>query len=89
MMENEPAGGGATLSGCAERTPQRALDGKIEIGIVHHDLGVLAAELKRDALERLAAGSSNLSPTAAEPVNETNCTSGWRTSAAPTSSPRP
>ena len=43
FLHDDAAGRGAALSGGAERSPQRALDCQIEVGIVEHDHRVLAA----------------------------------------------
>ncbi len=51
LLHDHAAGCGAALSGSAKPTPQDAIHGKIEIGIVQNDDGVLAAHLQRAGLE--------------------------------------
>ena len=47
------------------------------------------ADASASAQKLVGTGLLAAGPTAAEPVNETSWTCGWRTRAAPTSSPRP
>src|SRR3954454_14967071 len=54
LVQNDPAGGGATLAGGAEGSPENALDSEVEVGVVENDHRVLAAHLERTVLE--AAG---------------------------------
>ena len=61
-MDDQSAGRRAALPGRAERAPERAFDGKIEIGIFHDDLRIFAAELQGNAFEILAAHRSDLAP---------------------------
>ena len=51
LVHDDAAGGGAALAGGAERAPQRAVEREIEIRVVEHDHGVLAAHLQRAGLE--------------------------------------
>ncbi len=51
LLQQDAAGGGAALAGGAEGAPERAVEREIEIGVVEHDHGVLAAHLKRHLLE--------------------------------------
>ena len=51
LVDDHAARGGAALAGRAERRPDDALDGEVEVGVVHHDDPVLAAELEVDVLE--------------------------------------
>src|SRR4051794_14857422 len=53
-MQNDSAGGSATLAGSAEGSPENALDCQVEIRIVENDHRVLAAHFQRTMLE--AAG---------------------------------
>ena len=55
-MDDDAAGRGAALAGGAERRPDDAVDGEIEVGVVHDDDPVLAAELQVDVLEVLGGG---------------------------------
>ena len=59
FADQDAAGGGAALAGGAERAPERAFDGKIEIGIVDDDHGILAAELERARLEAGGSGHAD------------------------------
>ena len=77
-VRDHAAGGGAALAGGAERAPEDAFDGQVEIGVVHDDDGVLAAHLERDALVQLRARRvATAMPVSVEPVNEISGTSGW------------
>ena len=51
LLEQDAAGGGAALAGGAEGSPERAVEGEIEVGVVHDDLRVFAAHFERDGLE--------------------------------------
>ena len=55
-VQDETTGGGAPLTGRAERAPEHAFEREVEIGVVHHDHGVLAAHLERQPLVHAAAG---------------------------------
>ena len=55
-LHDQARAGGAPLAGRAEAAPDRAVEHQIQVGVVHHDDGVLAAHLQRDALEVAAAG---------------------------------
>ena len=51
LLQQDAARRRASLPRRPERAPQRAIKREIEIGVVEHDLRVLAAHLKRDLLE--------------------------------------
>ncbi len=51
LLRDHAARGGAALAGSAERRPEDALDGEVEVGVVEHDDRVLAAELEVDVLQ--------------------------------------
>src|ERR1051326_7046718 len=51
FLHNDTAGGSAPLAAGAEAAPERSLYGEIEVGVVEHDDGVLAAHLQRAVLE--------------------------------------
>ena len=51
LVHDHAARGGAALARGAERRPDDPLDGEVEIGVVHDDDPVLAAELEMDVLE--------------------------------------
>ena len=50
FMNDQPRRRRAALAARAERSPNRAFDGVVDIGIVHHDDRVLAAHLEADDL---------------------------------------
>ena len=52
LLQQDAAGSRAALSGGAEGAPERAVQGQFQVGVVEHNLGVLAAHLQRDRLER-------------------------------------
>ncbi len=52
-VDDDAAGRRAALAGRAERRPDDAVHGEIEVGVVHDDDAVLAAELEVDVLEPL------------------------------------
>ena len=52
----------AALAGGAEAREQRALDREVEVGVVHHDHRVLAAELEARRLQVAAAERADLAP---------------------------
>ena len=56
FVHGDAAGGRAALAGGAEAAPDRAFDGEIEIGVVHHDDDVLAAHFEVALLESWRAG---------------------------------
>ena len=56
LVRDHAARRGAALAGGSERRPDDALDGQVEIRIVHDDDRVLAAELEVDVLEAVGAG---------------------------------
>src|SRR5439155_8183080 len=47
LVDDYAAGGGAALAGGAEPAPHGAVDGKVELGVVHDDDRVLPAHLER------------------------------------------
>jgi hypothetical protein len=59
-VHDHAAGGGAALTGRPERRPHDAVDGQVEVGVVHDDDGVLAAELEVDVLELVRARTHHL-----------------------------
>src|SRR5512134_97769 len=61
-VHDQPAGGGAALSGGAEGAPQDAVERQVQVGVVHHDHGVLAAHLERQPLVHPAAGLADPAP---------------------------
>src|SRR6267142_556617 len=56
FVNGDPAGGGAALTGGAETAPDGAVDGEVEIGVVHHYDDVLAAHLEAAMFEFRRAG---------------------------------
>ena len=63
LVQDDAAGGGAALAGGAEGSPERAVEGEVEVGVVEDDHGVLAAHLERAGLE---VGGGGLSDDAAD-----------------------
>ncbi len=55
-LDDDAARGGAALPGGAERRPEDAVDGEVEVGVVEDDDRVLAAELEVDVLEVVGGG---------------------------------
>ena len=53
LLHDDAAGRGAALAGGAERSPQRAFQRQLEVGVVEHDHRILAAQLQRAVLEGL------------------------------------
>jgi len=53
FLHDDAAGRGAALSGGAEGAPEAAFDGEVEVGVVEHDHGILAAEFERAMFEAL------------------------------------
>src|SRR4029077_40869 len=51
FLHDDATGRGATLTGRAEGAPQSAFDGKVEIGVIEDDHGVLAPQFKRAMFE--------------------------------------
>jgi hypothetical protein len=51
LVHDEAARRGAALPGRAEATPETALDGQLELRVIHDDDHVLAAHLEVDFLE--------------------------------------
>ena len=60
LVHDDPARRRAALAGCAERRPDDAVDGEVEVGVVHDDDRVLAAELEVDVLETLGGRLEHL-----------------------------
>ena len=56
LLDEEAAAGAAALALVEEEGEVRAFDGRVEIGVGEDDVGALAAELERDALEVRAGG---------------------------------
>ena len=70
--------------------PGAAAAAACEVGVGEHDVGRLAAQLERHALDRLAPRRPRSErPTSVEPVNATFATSGCSTSRAPAVEPGP
>ena len=69
-LHQEPVGADAGLSGVAILRDDRALDRRIEIGIVEHDERRVAAELERHLLDGAGALRHQQLPTSVDPVNE-------------------
>src|SRR5271157_858503 len=59
FLDDDAAGGGATLAGGAESAPEAALDGEVEVGVVEHDHGILAAECERAVFETLGRDAAD------------------------------
>src|SRR5580658_3530101 len=59
LLYSHAAGGRAALSGGAEAAPDRAFDGEVEIGIIHHDDDVFSAHFQMALLERRRAGHAD------------------------------
>ena len=59
FLHDDAAGRSAALAGGAERSPERAFDGEIEVGVVEHDHGILAAEFQRAMLETLGGDAAD------------------------------
>src|SRR5437762_2954003 len=51
LLNNYATGGGATLSGGAECAPQHSFQGKVKIGVIQNNDGVLPAHLQRARLK--------------------------------------
>ena len=86
-MHHDAARRRAALSGRAEASPQAALDGQLELRIVHDDDDVLAAHLEVDFLEAWRGVLIDEPPDRVEPVNDTTFTSSCVDSTVPTSGP--
>ena len=56
VLQDQAARGRAALAGGAERAPEHAVEREVEVGVVQHDLRVLAAHLERQALVHAPAG---------------------------------
>ncbi len=50
-LHENPARRSTALAGGAECTPERAVEGELEVGVVEDDLGVFAAHFEGDGLE--------------------------------------
>ena len=85
LLHEDAGAVGADLAGRVEIAEHGAADGAFDIGIVEDDHRRLAAELHRHMLDAGAGRGHTLRPVGTEPVSETLATSGWSTSAAPTS----
>ena len=59
LLHDDAAGRGAALPRGAERAPEPAFNGEIEIRIVEHDHRVLAAEFQRTVFEALRRGRAH------------------------------
>ena len=59
LVHGDAAGGGAALAGGAEAAPDGAVDGEIEVGVVHDDDDVLAAHFQMALFERGRAGGAD------------------------------
>src|SRR5580698_2105697 len=53
FLDDDATGCGAALAGGTESTPEAAFDGELEVGVVEHDHGILAAEFERTMFEAL------------------------------------
>ena len=62
FLNNHPAGGGATLPGCAECTPQYSFERQVNIGIVKDNDGIFSAHLQRTGLKAAGCFLSNHPP---------------------------
>ena len=51
LLKKDAAGGGAALACGSEGSPERAVEGELEVGVVEDDLRVLAAHFEGDGLE--------------------------------------
>ena len=77
LVDDHAARRGAALAGGAERRPDDPVGGEVEVGVVHDDDRVLAAELEVDALEVVrAAFACTATPVSREPVSVITGTSG-------------
>jgi hypothetical protein len=54
-LQNEATGCRASLAGCPECAPEHTVEGQVQIGVVQHDLGVLAPHLERQPFVHPAA----------------------------------
>ena len=66
-MDDDAAGRRAALAGRAERRPDDAVHGEVEVGVVHDDDPVLAAELEVDVLEPFGGGLEHRNARLARP----------------------
>ena len=62
VVDDRGAERGAALPRGAEAGEQRALDGEVEVGVLHHDHRVLAAQLQARRLQVAAAQRADLRP---------------------------
>ena len=60
LVDDDAARRRAALAGGAERRPDDAVDGEVEVGVVHDDDRVLAAELEVDVLQTLGGRLEHL-----------------------------
>src|SRR6266852_2871175 len=59
LLHDDATGRGAALAGGAESAPESAFDGEVEVGIVEHDHGVLAAEFQGTMLKGFGGGGAD------------------------------
>ena len=59
VVQDQAAGRRAALSRRPEGAPQHPVQRQVEIGVIHHDHGVLAAHLERQALVHPATGRAD------------------------------
>ena len=79
VLHQDAVGADAGLAGVAVLGGDRALDRGVEVGVVEHDEGRVAAELQRDLLDRAGAlRASACVPTSVEPVKVSLRTIGLR-----------
>ena len=76
VLDDQPAAGRADLAAVDERRGQGVVDGRLEVGVGEDDVGALAAELERDALEVAGGAWTRRRPASIPPVRETRSTSG-------------
>jgi hypothetical protein len=48
FLDNQSAGGGATLTSCTKGGPQGRFGDQFEIGVIQHDDGILSAHFERN-----------------------------------------
>ena len=58
-VDEEPAKTGASLAGGADRREQGAPDREIDVGVIHHDHGVVATELEDRPAHALGDGRAD------------------------------
>ena len=69
LLDKDAAARGADFALIDEDAEQRAVDGRFPIRVGEENVGRLAAELERDALQRVCGLLTMILPTAALPVN--------------------